>query len=54
MIIADELISHAAYIGTPGNESTGKLVSVWTSINIENIESNRRALREQLFTAPWC
>ncbi|XP_068642894.1 fructose-bisphosphate aldolase 1, cytoplasmic-like [Aristolochia californica] len=55
---ADELIKNAAYIGTPGkgilaaDESTGTIGKRFASINVENIESNRRALRELLFCAP--
>ncbi|KAL2317537.1 hypothetical protein Fmac_031413 [Flemingia macrophylla] len=54
----DELIANATYIGTPGkgilaaDESTGTIGKRLASINVENIESNRRALRELLFTAP--
>ncbi|KAK7385483.1 hypothetical protein VNO78_31205 [Psophocarpus tetragonolobus] len=54
----DELIANAAYIGTPGkgilaaDESTGTIGKRLDSINVENVESNRRALRELLFTAP--
>ncbi|ESW13355.1 hypothetical protein PHAVU_008G189200 [Phaseolus vulgaris] len=54
----DELIANAAYIGTPGkgilaaDESTGTIGKRLSSINVENVESNRRALRELLFTAP--
>ncbi|WVY91515.1 hypothetical protein V8G54_037029 [Vigna mungo] len=53
-----ELIANAAYIGTPGkgilaaDESTGTIGKRLSSINVENVESNRRALRELLFTAP--
>ncbi|KAF5747825.1 fructose-bisphosphate aldolase cytoplasmic isozyme [Tripterygium wilfordii] len=55
---ADELIANAAYIGTPGkgilaaDESTGTIGKRLSSINVENVETNRRALRELLFTAP--
>ncbi|KAL0410060.1 UNVERIFIED_CONTAM: Fructose-bisphosphate aldolase 1, cytoplasmic [Sesamum latifolium] len=55
---ADELIANATYIGTPGkgilaaDESTGTIGKRLSSINVENVESNRRALRELLFTAP--
>lgn len=55
---ADELIANAAYIGTPGkgilaaDESTGTIGKRLASISVENVESNRRALRELLFTAP--
>ncbi|NP_001265896.2 fructose-bisphosphate aldolase, cytoplasmic isozyme [Cicer arietinum] len=54
----DELIANAAYIGTPGkgilaaDESTGTIGKRLASINVENVETNRRALRELLFTAP--
>ncbi|KAI5435336.1 hypothetical protein KIW84_021950 [Lathyrus oleraceus] len=53
-----ELIANAAYIGTPGkgilaaDESTGTIGKRLASINVENVESNRQALRELLFTAP--
>ncbi|XP_010424793.1 PREDICTED: fructose-bisphosphate aldolase 6, cytosolic-like [Camelina sativa] len=55
---ADELIANAAYIGTPGkgilaaDESIGTIGKRFVSINVENVESNRRALRELLFTTP--
>ncbi|KAL6141811.1 hypothetical protein ACLB2K_060097 [Fragaria x ananassa] len=54
----DELIKNAAYIGTPGkgilaaDESTGTIGKRFDSIKVENVEENRRALRELLFTAP--
>lgn len=54
----DELITNAAYIGTPGkgilaaDESTGTIGKRLSSINVENIESNRQALRELLFCTP--
>ncbi|KAH7512114.1 fructose-bisphosphate aldolase 6, cytosolic [Ziziphus jujuba] len=54
----DELIANATYIGTPGkgilaaDESTGTIGKRLASINTENNESNRRALRELLFTTP--
>ncbi|KAG2650924.1 hypothetical protein PVAP13_1NG457400 [Panicum virgatum] len=54
----DELIKNAAYIGTPGkgilaaDESTGTIGKRLSSINVENIEENRRALRELLFCTP--
>ncbi|KAL5128945.1 Fructose-bisphosphate aldolase, cytoplasmic isozyme [Glycine soja] len=57
-LLADELIANAAYIGTPGkgilaaDESTGTIGKRLASISVENVESNRRALRELLFTAP--
>ncbi|CAN1357083.1 Fructose-bisphosphate aldolase 6, cytosolic, partial [Linum perenne] len=49
---------NATYIGTPGkgilaaDESTGTIGKRFASINVENVEENRRALRELLFTAP--
>ncbi|GBG81642.1 hypothetical protein CBR_g32635 [Chara braunii] len=55
---ADELIATAKKIATPGrgilaaDESTGTIGKRLASINVENVESNRRALRELLFTAP--
>ncbi|KAI3746334.1 hypothetical protein L6452_08762 [Arctium lappa] len=55
---ADELIANATYIGTPGkgilaaDESTGTIGKRLSSINVENTESNRRALRELLFCTP--
>nr|GMD88147.1 fructose-bisphosphate aldolase 6, cytosolic [Ipomoea batatas] len=55
---ADELIANATYIGTPGkgilaaDESTGTIGKRLASINVENVEENRRALRELLFTTP--
>ncbi|VFQ88048.1 unnamed protein product [Cuscuta campestris] len=55
---ADELIANAAYIVTPGkgilaaDESTGTIGKRLSSINVENVEENRRALRELLFTTP--
>lgn len=55
---ADELIANAAYIGTPGkgilaaDESTGTIGKRLASINVENVETNRRALRELLFLTP--
>ncbi|XP_064976249.1 fructose-bisphosphate aldolase 1, cytoplasmic-like [Musa acuminata AAA Group] len=54
----DELIKNAAYIGTPGrgilaaDESTGTIGKRLASINVENVEANRRALRELLFCTP--
>jgi fructose-bisphosphate aldolase class I len=54
----DELIANAAYIGTPGkgilaaDESTGTMGKRLSSINVENVETNRRAFRELLFTTP--
>lgn len=58
MFCADELIANAAYIATPGkgilaaDESTGTIGKRLASINVENVESNRRALRELLFLTP--
>ncbi|KAF1890301.1 hypothetical protein Lal_00013555 [Lupinus albus] len=55
---ADELVKNAKYIATPGkgilaaDESTGTIGKRLDSINVENIESNRQALRELLFTSP--
>ncbi|KAL5199672.1 hypothetical protein ABZP36_020875 [Zizania latifolia] len=55
---ADELIKTAKYIATPGkgilaaDESTGTIGKRLASINVENVEPNRQALRELLFTAP--
>ncbi|KAF0900228.1 hypothetical protein E2562_028709 [Oryza meyeriana var. granulata] len=54
----DELIKNAAYIGTPSkgilaaDESTSTIGKRFTSINVENVEENRRALRELLFCTP--
>ncbi|KAK8959476.1 Fructose-bisphosphate aldolase cytoplasmic isozyme [Platanthera guangdongensis] len=54
----DELIANAAYIGTPGkgilaaDESTGTIGKRFASIKVENVEANRRALRELLFCTP--
>ncbi|OAY68161.1 Fructose-bisphosphate aldolase cytoplasmic isozyme, partial [Ananas comosus] len=51
----DELIANAAYLATPGkgilaaDESTGTIGKRLAGINVENIEENRRALRELLF-----
>ncbi|CAN6843794.1 unnamed protein product, partial [Brassica oleracea] len=56
--LADELIANAAYIGTPrkgilaADESTDTIGKRFSSVNVENVESNRRALRELLFTTP--
>lgn len=58
MIFVEELIKNAKYIATPGkgilaaDESTGTIGKRLASINVENIESNRQALRELLFTSP--
>ncbi|KAI4388569.1 hypothetical protein MLD38_000886 [Melastoma candidum] len=55
---ADELIKTAKSIATPGkgilaaDESTGTIGKRLSSINVENIESNRQSLRELLFTSP--
>lgn len=55
---ADELIATAAAIATPGrgilaaDESTGTMGKRLSSINVENVETNRRAFRELLFTTP--
>lgn len=55
---ADELIANAAYIATSGkgilaaDESTGTIGKRFASINVENVEANRRAFRELLFTTP--
>ncbi|KAJ7532656.1 hypothetical protein O6H91_13G013900 [Diphasiastrum complanatum] len=55
---ADELIKTAKYIATPGkgilaaDESTGTIGKRLASIHVENVESNRQALRELLFTTP--
>ncbi|GER52713.1 fructose-bisphosphate aldolase [Striga asiatica] len=54
----EELIKTAKYIATPGkgilaaDESTGTIGKRLSSINVENIEPNRQALRELLFTSP--
>lgn len=56
--LVDELIANATYIGTPGkgilaaDESTGTIGKRLSSINVENNEGNRRALRELLFCTP--
>ncbi|XP_020222535.1 LOW QUALITY PROTEIN: fructose-bisphosphate aldolase, cytoplasmic isozyme 1-like [Cajanus cajan] len=55
---ADELIKNAKYIATPGkgilaaDESTGTIGKRLASINVENIEANRQALLQLLFTSP--
>ncbi|EPS69505.1 fructose-bisphosphate aldolase [Genlisea aurea] len=55
---SDELIKTAKYIATPGkgilaaDESTGTIGKRLAGINVENVEANRRALRELLFTSP--
>eukprot|EP01018_Ginkgo_biloba_P025538 Gb_22260 [translate_table: standard] len=54
----EELIKTAKYIATPGkgilaaDESTGTIGKRLSSINVENVEDNRQALRELLFTCP--
>ncbi|KAK8455856.1 hypothetical protein SEVIR_4G229900v4 [Setaria viridis] len=54
----DEMVKTAKYLATPGkgilasDESTGTIGKRLSSINLENVESNRQALRELLFTAP--
>ncbi|OIW12163.1 hypothetical protein TanjilG_28571 [Lupinus angustifolius] len=54
----DELIANATYIGSPGkgilaaDESTGTIGKRFASIGVDNVEANRRILRELLFTAP--
>lgn len=53
----DELIANARRIARPGfgilaaDESTGTIGTRFAKINVENIEPNRRAYRELLFTA---
>ncbi|TVU08122.1 hypothetical protein EJB05_41510 [Eragrostis curvula] len=55
---SDELIKTAKYLATPGkgilasDESTGTIGKRLSSINLENVEPNRQALRELLFTTP--
>nr|ABK22375.1 unknown [Picea sitchensis] len=55
---SEELIATANYIATPGkgilaaDESTGTIGKRLSSINVENVEVNRRSLRELLFTTP--
>ncbi|KAI5067930.1 hypothetical protein GOP47_0016275 [Adiantum capillus-veneris] len=55
---AAELIATAKYIATLGkgilaaDESTGIVGKRLASIHVDNVESNRQALREPLFTAP--
>ena len=54
----DELIATATAMSVPGkgllaaDESTGTIGKRLASINVENTETNRQALRELLFTAP--
>ena len=49
---------YATYIGNPvkgilaADESTDTIDKWLSSINVKNVEENRRALRELLFTAP--
>ncbi|GJM98001.1 hypothetical protein PR202_ga14974 [Eleusine coracana subsp. coracana] len=58
MVLVDELIKTAKLLATPGkgilasDESTGTIGKRLSSINLENVEANRQALRELLFTAP--
>jgi len=53
-----ELIATAAFLASPGkgilaaDESTGTIGKRLAGIGVENVEPNRRALRELLFTAP--
>jgi fructose-bisphosphate aldolase class I len=55
---AEELQATAKYIATPGkgilaaDESTGTIGKRLSSIKVENVEANRQALRELLFTTP--
>jgi fructose-bisphosphate aldolase class I len=60
---AQELIATAKYISTPGkgilaaDESTGTIGKRLASIKVENVESNRQALRELLLfsgSRPHC
>lgn len=54
----DELIANAKKIATPGkgilaaDESTNTIGNRFKNIEVENIEPNRRAYRELLFTSP--
>jgi len=54
----EELIENARKIARPGfgilaaDESTGTIGQRFAKINVENIEPNRRAYRELLFTTP--
>jgi len=54
----EELIKNAHYIASPGkgilaaDESTNTIGQRFVKINVENVESNRRAYRELLFTTP--
>jgi len=55
---ADELRKNAALLSAPGkgllaaDESTGTIGKRFEKINVENVEENRRAYRELLFTTP--
>ncbi|XP_024397189.1 fructose-bisphosphate aldolase, cytoplasmic isozyme 1 [Physcomitrium patens] len=55
---AEELQATAKYVATPGkgilaaDESTGTIGKRLSSIKVENVEANRQALRELLFTTP--
>ncbi|CAM6100014.1 unnamed protein product [Calypogeia fissa] len=55
---ADELVKTAKYIATAGkgilaaDESTGTIGKRLAGIKVENVEANRQALRQLLFTAP--
>eukprot|EP00761_Pharyngomonas_kirbyi_P011268 gb/GECH01011293.1/.p1 GENE.gb/GECH01011293.1/~~gb/GECH01011293.1/.p1 ORF type:complete len:361 (+),score=88.77 gb/GECH01011293.1/:1-1083(+) len=55
---AQELIETANKISTPGkgilaaDESTGTIGKRFSQISVENVEENRRAYRELLFTSP--
>jgi len=54
----DELVKTANAIAAPGkgilaaDESTGTIAKRFEKINVENVEENRRAYRELLFTTP--
>jgi fructose-bisphosphate aldolase class I len=54
----EELITNAKRICRPGHgilaadESTGTIGKRFSGINVENVEENRRAYRELLFTSP--
>ncbi|KAI9153177.1 hypothetical protein LWI28_007224 [Acer negundo] len=56
--ITYEMIKNAAYFGTLGrgmiaaDKSTGTIDKRLSSINVENVESNRRALHELIFCTP--
>lgn len=58
LCFTEELMKTAKYIATPGkgilaaDESTGTIGKRLSSIKVENIESNRQALRQLLFTSP--